>query len=109
MADDKPRSPRRGVARKDGGKEGKAGGVNRREVIVGTGAATLGLSGPVAAGTPSEAERVVKVAGAGQVGSQVSFVHAANSTAPTESPSLPTGSTPARPSFPRARRSRNEI
>jgi len=64
MADDQPRSPRRGVARKDGGKEGKAGGVNRREVIVGTGAATLGLSGPVAAGTPSEAERVVKVAGA---------------------------------------------
>lgn len=62
MAGDRPRSPRRGAARKDGVKAGLAGSLSRRDVIVGTGAATLGLSGQVAAGAPVVAERDTKVA-----------------------------------------------
>ena len=49
MADDKPRSPRRGTAPNYGAKNGKAVGVSRREVIAGAGAASLGLSGKASA------------------------------------------------------------
>ena len=49
MADNKPRSPRRGTAPNYGAKNGKAVGVSRREVIAGAGAASLGLSGKASA------------------------------------------------------------
>ncbi len=49
MADDKPRSPRRGAAPNYGAKNGKAVGVSRREVIAGAGAVSLGLSGKASA------------------------------------------------------------
>ena len=49
MAGNNPKSPRRGLAPKDRGNERKTGGVSRREVIAGAGAASLGLSGRASA------------------------------------------------------------
>lgn len=63
MAGNNPKSPRRGLAPKDRGNERKTGGVSRREVIAGAGAATLGLSGQASAKPPAGGNQVEITAG----------------------------------------------